>query len=169
MFLPFVVLVVVVLDYILHYTTTIMSDPTSILRAMLHDSEHSDVSFLCKDGVEIPAHRSVLAVASPYFRTAFRGPWQESSSGIWETQHSSNVIKVILTFVYTGTVDWQASNPVEVWAAVNEYDIQGLKDPCEKRCITQLDLNNITQMLRIARLYGATSARSGQQSRRGRR
>lgn len=53
-------------------------------------SEHSsDVVFVCPDGTEIYAHKNILAAASPYFHTYFRGTWGQKDKhkdGKWHTE-----------------------------------------------------------------------------------
>jgi hypothetical protein len=127
---------------------------------MLSNSEHCDVSFHCSDGVEIPAHRSVLAVACPYFSAAFRGPWREMSGKSWVTDHNSKVMLVVLTYIYTGRLEWNDADAVDVWAAASEYQIDGLMRFCELYCEGKLDLSNIISMLRLTRLYGATNLKT---------
>ena len=73
------------------------------LSSMLFSPDFSDVIFVCPDGTEIPAHRNILAAKNPYFRTYFGGPWTEQHpDGRWETEKSSDVIKALLSLMYTG-------------------------------------------------------------------
>ena len=93
------------------YTTPVLSGVPSRYMTMLFSDDYSDVSFHCSDGVCIPAHKCILAASSAYFKTALRGDWAENNAdGIWETSHSSSIIKSVLTVIYTGSVEQCENN-----------------------------------------------------------
>jgi hypothetical protein len=43
-------------------------------KTLLLSQDYSDITFICRDGIAFPAHKGILAAASPYFKTAFDGP-----------------------------------------------------------------------------------------------
>jgi len=88
--------------------TALSKKPHHISKLLLSD-KFSDVAFFCSDGVEVPAHKNVLASASNYFDTYFDGPWGEQhADGKWTTEYSSDVIKAVLAFVYTENIPLSA-------------------------------------------------------------
>lgn len=79
------------------------TDKMKVLKDMLFSDRFSDVGFDCKDSTEtLHAHRAVLAHASPYFANMFSGSWLESKQRTIETDHSEQVMRALMQFVYTG-------------------------------------------------------------------
>ena len=86
-------------------TVTIPQSVANTYKNLLLSSNQSDIQFVCSDGEILPAHKIILAAASPYFETAFDGPWAENTpKGEWHTKHPSSLIKAVLTYIYTGDV-----------------------------------------------------------------
>lgn len=84
--------------------------PESLVQSfkkLLLSDKFSDIKFVCDDRkVILHAHRFILAAASPYFLAAFEGSWAENNkSGEWLTSHPSEIIKAVLSFLYTGRCD----------------------------------------------------------------
>ena len=42
---------------------------------LYEDTDFADVKLVCADGETLQAHKVVLGVSSPYFKTLFLGPW----------------------------------------------------------------------------------------------
>jgi hypothetical protein len=102
-----------------------------MLKTMVLSDEFSDVRFECKDGTSLPAHKCVLSSASTYFHNYFTGPWgelAEHEGGVWKTSHSSDVVRAILMFVYTGEIPSSLlkTQAPTLHAASSEYDLQEL-------------------------------------------
>lgn len=85
-------------------TTQVLKGVALSYEKLLSSEEFSDVTFVCSDGVSVPAHKAILAASSDYFNTAFRGPWAENNvDGVWKTSHPSTLIKAVLKILYTGS------------------------------------------------------------------
>lgn len=136
--------------------------PTSVIatwKKLLFSEDFSDVKFVCKDdGAELFAHKNVLAAASEYFRSYFLGPWGEDHpNGTWETSNSSDTMKALLSFVYTGELSPSQidGNVIDLLRVSQEYNLPELLKLCEACCIRKLSFENIKDMLLLAHLHRA--------------
>jgi speckle-type POZ protein len=69
---------------------------------LLKQGLHSDVT-LFVDGVEFPAHRSILSARSPVLKAMFSHDMKESKEGTVEIEEiKAPVFKQLLNFIYTG-------------------------------------------------------------------
>jgi len=88
-----------------HLVRLIEADPknpplSANLRDLWKKSELCDVT-LVADGVEMPAHRLILASVSPYFRTLFGSGLTDAKSGtISMVNFSPGILKKLLKYVY---------------------------------------------------------------------
>jgi speckle-type POZ protein len=104
---------------------------------LLGDTDFCDVAFKCDGGDTVPAHRVVLAAASPVVRTLFEGDWKENTGNAIEvTGCSASSIRNLLALVYTGEL---RGDPAELLALTARFMMEPLKQECEPRCIAQLD------------------------------
>jgi hypothetical protein len=130
-------------------------------KSLLFSQDQSDVKFVCRDGVEIPAHKAILAAASPYFASAFAGPWSENGHrGEWMTSHSSFVIKALLAFVYTGEVRGIQQHLMPILAVAGEFDILPLVEFASlhciesiARCVNDINVAKLKDILQLAHLH----------------
>lgn len=122
---------------------------------MLFSEEFSDVSIVCEDGVTIPAHKCILAVCSPYFKSVFSGRWKENQTGKLKSTHSSAVIKGVLRMLYTGETcpALIKIRPLAFISVASEYDLEWLKDLAVRACVDSLDEGNLKDVWQAGRLY----------------
>lgn len=128
----------------------------NILQGLLFSEEFSDVHFECKDGTRLPAHKNVLASSSSYFRNYFSGPWGEHGDGVWQTSNSPDIMRAVLTFIYTGEVPdslLMESDAVAILSLAYEYELPGLVMVSEAGCIRKLDGDNVKTILQLAHLH----------------
>jgi hypothetical protein len=129
-------------------------------KTLLFSEKFSDVKFKCQDGTTFHAHRNILAAASPYFSTAFEGPWgKQDENGLWETSNPPCVMEAALSFIYTGEVPpGHLDEQPEVMLAVSsEYDLTELRALSEASYARSLDSDNVKRMLQISHLYGSSA------------
>jgi hypothetical protein len=132
----------------------------AMLGSMLFSPDFSDVLFVCSDGTEIPAHRNVLAANNSYFQTYFRGRWSElHSDGRWETNKSSDVIKALLSLIYTGENPFKISDAhlLELLETVYEFELDhNLVRVCQAKCSANITLLNVKNFLLSAKRLNAS-------------
>ena len=141
--------------------TAVMPTSTAkVNRSMLFSPDFSDVTFVCPGGIEVPAHRNVLAANNAYFKAYFCGPWLEQHpDGRWETNKSSDVIKASLSIMYTGEAPSELSDAhlLELLETVYEFQLDSdLLRICQAKCIENIGLSNVKDFLLSAKLHDAS-------------
>jgi hypothetical protein len=129
------------------------------LKTLLFSEKFSDVQFKCQDGTTFHAHKNILAAASPYFSTAFEGPWGEQhQDGLWETSNSPAVMKAVLSFIYIGeiTSDVMDHQAADMLTVASEYSLPGLWEICEASSADSLSVDNVKIMLQLAKLHDSS-------------
>jgi hypothetical protein len=141
-------------------SVTVSRSVTETWKALLFSEKFSDIKFQCQDGTVFHAHKNVLVAASPYFSTAFEGPWGEQhEDGLWETSNPPDIMEAILSYIYTGAVtpvlqEVMNGQPQVMLAVASEYDLSELQALCEASCARSIDNDNVKSMLQLAHLYG---------------
>lgn len=101
---------------------------------------HHDVKLVVMDGVEVPAHRIILAAHSLYFRNLFDGSWLESmESHCLALDVEREALEAILEWMYTGqlspethrTVFASTDSACSFLACVSMLDVSACKTMCE--------------------------------------
>lgn len=125
---------------------------------LLFLKKFSDVTFVCQDGEEIPAHKLILAEVSPYFDSMFCGPWKEAQNGRLQTDHTASIIKELLTILYTGQLDQDEflHDPFAWMSVAHEYSIDWLLAVAEDCCIQAFILRhyNIGDLWQVGHRFG---------------
>ncbi len=110
----------------------------SYLIAKLYRQEesHSDIVFHLPDGSTVPAHKLILAIASPYFEAQFYGLLASDHNGSVEIKDvDSNAFRKLLDFIYnSGPLDWDMDS-IEYWDllhAAHMYLVPGLVKYCNE-------------------------------------
>ncbi|KAL7298793.1 hypothetical protein TKK_0008537 [Trichogramma kaykai] len=117
------------------------------------DKNFSDVVLRTANEKEIPAHKLVLATASPVFKAMFN---HDKSQSVDMIDISYDAAVEMLRYIYTGSVETQEySLAAEVLAAAEKYQLEKLKNECEQILISQLSTENVIEALQIADTYNA--------------
>ncbi|KAL7293615.1 hypothetical protein TKK_0012700 [Trichogramma kaykai] len=121
------------------------------------DIELSDVKLRTASGEEIPAHRLILAAASPVFKAMFTHDMIENKNQLVDMADVSHETAVeMLRYIYTGSVaNNETSLTLNLLAAADKYQLQDLKNKCEQQLSSNLSTKNVYEMLNIANMYSA--------------
>ncbi|XP_076934268.1 BTB/POZ and MATH domain-containing protein 4-like [Bidens hawaiensis] len=134
---------------------------------LLENMEASDVTFNVA-GEIFHAHKLVLAIRSPVFRSNFFGEDGDDQE-IVITDMEPRVFKAMLHFIYRDDLDEDelaassASSESHVadtlstklLAAADEYDLCRLKRMCESRICKDISVNSVGRILALADTYHA--------------
>lgn len=109
------------------------SHPLEILRrlnALRTEAVFTD-TILCVGHEEIPCHRNVLAVSSPYFKAMFSSDLRESREGrISFNELSSKTLRQLVDYVYTGRVEVTVDNAQDILAAASLFHYPEVVEFC---------------------------------------
>ncbi|XP_039708936.1 inhibitor of Bruton tyrosine kinase isoform X2 [Pteropus medius] len=120
-----------------------------------------DVTMKSVDGKEFPCHKCVLCARLEYFHSMLSSSWIEASSrAALEMQIHSDILKVILDYLYTDeAVVIKESQNVDfvcsVLVVADQLLITRLKEICEVALTEKLTLKNAAMLLEFAAMYNA--------------
>ncbi|XP_065837929.1 kelch-like protein 20 [Oscarella lobularis] len=90
-----------------------------------------DVTIISKDGQRFPAHRIILASASPFFRVMFKGSFKESNQAdVTLSNVDGTVTKMLIEYAYTGKTECPSSSLLFLYEAANYVQFDGLSQMC---------------------------------------
>uniref|UniRef100_A0A8D2DU40 Kelch like family member 30 n=1 Tax=Sciurus vulgaris TaxID=55149 RepID=A0A8D2DU40_SCIVU len=102
----------------------------------------ADVTLLV-GGQELPCHRSLLALSSPYFHAMFAGDFAESFSARVELQDMEPaVVGQLLDFVYTGRLTITQTNVEALTRTASRLHFPAVQKVCGRYLQQQLDATN---------------------------
>jgi speckle-type POZ protein len=128
--------------------------------AALLDDKFTDFVFKVEN-VNIPAHRAILAARSPVFAAMFQHDMQENKTNETEIEDvTPAAFKALLQFIYTGHCE-VGMLAEELLVAANKYDIQDLKQMCDKELRKKLTVDNAVDLLFLSELHQANDLRDG--------
>ena len=122
---------------------------------MLRRQDHlCDVTLMTKDDKEFKAHRNVLSAASPFFFKLLQSDMKENREGIVQFEEISGaVIRDVLEFIYTGSVEVTQENSEDLIAAANYLLIPGLKTVSGRYLERQMSKSNCISTFYFAEMY----------------
>lgn len=100
---------------------------TNLNKLYTDPSANSDVRFIFPDekNETVPAHKCLLAIASPVFQTMFFGPLKEEGD-IRIVDATSYAFREFLQFFYCDKIELTQENIHEVLTLADKYDVAGL-------------------------------------------
>ncbi|KAL7303412.1 hypothetical protein TKK_0004596 [Trichogramma kaykai] len=127
------------------------------------DKKFSDVVLRTACGKQVPAHRLVLATASPVFQAMFNHDMLENNSRVVNMTDVNHKVAVeMLQYIYTGSVNIQDFFlAAEVLVAAEKYQLEELKNECEQILISHLSTENAIEALKMADTYNAKHLEKG--------
>jgi hypothetical protein len=135
-------------------SATVFRHTKTMLGSMLFSPKFSDVTLVCPDGTEIPAHQVILSGNSLYFDTYFSGLWAERHpDGRLQTEMTQDVIKPLLSLMYTGEILLNMNDSTLVGLLEAAYQLQlndDLLRVCQKKCIDKINDANVKEFLLLS-------------------
>ncbi|KOB57450.1 Roadkill [Operophtera brumata] len=120
---------------------------------LLTDDSFSDVTIKSAEGIEFKAHKNVLAVRSKVLRAHFEHSTKENITNVVETLWDTEVLRDVLTFVYTDKVPRVDDAPEKLLVAADYYQLDRLKSVCEEALSNRLTVENAIDTLQLAEQY----------------
>ncbi|XP_049795063.1 speckle-type POZ protein-like [Schistocerca nitens] len=115
------------------------------LEEMLHKEVHTDFE-LRAGGTVTKAHKSLLAVRSPYFAAMLQPHTKEAQEGFVEVSDvKPEVLKQVLVYMYTAEAPGLKDKPWDLLMAADKYQLPQLKRQCEAYIASRLDVDNAAE------------------------
>ena len=122
----------------------------------------SDVQITCGEEV-FHCHRSILSVRSPVFEAMFESDMLEKNSRSAEIKDiKPDVVKEMLHFIYNGatsTENLMDEIMKNLLGAAEQYQLNLLKNKCEEKLCSILEVSNSVELLVLADLHQAPKLR----------
>ncbi|XP_065204070.1 speckle-type POZ protein-like [Planococcus citri] len=128
---------------------------SSDLERIRVDEDFSDVTISVK-GKNYPAHKLILAARSSVFKAMFKNDMQESQTNhITITDMEQEIFEEMLQYIYTGKMPNLHEWAFELLPAADKYDLEGLKNACERLLLTKISAENACKILVLADMHNA--------------
>jgi len=110
--------------------------------------------FIYVEGVEFPCHKVILCAASSYFKAMFSCDLKESRLGkVYIDNISSWTMKHLLDFIYTGKIEINYENVIDIFNAAAMFQLYKLADKCTDYIEEHIDLSNCIEIHVFASMH----------------
>ena len=118
--------------------------------------EETDFTLVFGDE-EVPCHKIILAAASPVFKAMVENGHKEAIEGKASIEFSGDVGRALVQFIYTGDVQKDIlEEHASAFLALGElYDLLVLKDMAETELLSQLEKENVVELISIGEDFRA--------------
>ncbi|XP_045480339.1 ankyrin repeat and BTB/POZ domain-containing protein 2 isoform X2 [Harmonia axyridis] len=124
----------------------------------VNNPELSDVTFRV-EGRLFYAHKIVLVTASPRLRAMLSSKLCEGGLPIVQINDIRyHIFEIVMKFLYQGgcqSLEPPQEDILELMAAANFFQLEGLLRYCESRCATMVAIDNVVSMYIHAKVYNA--------------
>ena len=125
----------------------------------LRDQELLCDVHLVAEGAKFPAHRVVLAAASPYFQVMFTGGFKENQMNeITLNDTTFQGLKCVLDAIYTGELSLSEENVCAVLPVASQMQLNEIVGHCGSFLITNVSVKNCLSFLYAAENYDLQEA-----------
>ncbi|XP_068622985.1 speckle-type POZ protein-like [Battus philenor] len=122
---------------------------------LLNNGLFSDVTMKSAEGNEFKVHKAVLASRSVVLKAHFEHNTVECHTNVVESPLESEVLREVLTFIYSDKSPRVNEIPEKLLAAADYYQLSRLKSFCEEALHKKLTVNNVIETLQLADLHSA--------------
>ena len=124
-----------------------------VLPQSWRDGAFSDLTLVDDAGTEHKVHKVVLASRSSYFKAQLTN-WEKDEKILYVKIVSSEILKIIIEFIYTLDVKKQISqiNVVDLLQAANIYDLHLLRDECVAFLNKRTSVSNILEIFSFSHI-----------------
>jgi speckle-type POZ protein len=113
--------------------------------------DFSDITFICSDEKEIPAHQNIIAGRSSVFKAMLTTNMMEKKSNrIQVGDIDGATMNELLRYIYTLKVENLDTLAAKILYAAEKYDLPKLKSKCASQLIKQLSSENVFDSLVLA-------------------
>ena len=122
------------------------------------DQKFSDVKISCGEEV-FHCHRCILSVRSPVFEAMFQSEMRENlSQEVVIKDIRPDVVREMLHFIYNGATSTETVMDEigkDLLSAADQYQLELLKNKCEEKLCSSLEVSNSVELLVLADLHHA--------------
>lgn len=126
------------------------------------NAEHADIEFIVEN-TKLPAHKTILAARSSYFRALFYGGLAESTQSEIKLSVPLEAFKALLGFIYNGRIslaNLKEECLLDTLGLANQYGFESLELSISTYLTYNLSLENCCAILDAAGLYSLEWLRS---------
>ncbi|CAG9129750.1 unnamed protein product [Plutella xylostella] len=124
---------------------------------LLNDGMFSDVIMKSAEGTEYKVHKAVLASRSAVLKAHFEHNTTECFTNVVESPLETEVLREVLTFIYSDKAPRVDEIPEQLLAAADYYQLSRLKSLCEEALHKKLTVENAIETLQLADLHSANT------------
>lgn len=134
-----------------HGTNKLLNDLRSKYSPLIASKSENDVTFVCSDGKEVPAHSIIVAINSPVFKDLLNNPKADPKNRKIQLQNiNEETLTEILRFIYTREVKNIDTLAQKLLYASIEYKLALLEEMCTSHMMKNLNIDNAIDYFVIA-------------------
>eukprot|EP01114_Cavostelium_apophysatum_P020406 TRINITY_DN6827_c0_g1_i1.p1 TRINITY_DN6827_c0_g1~~TRINITY_DN6827_c0_g1_i1.p1 ORF type:complete len:779 (-),score=221.16 TRINITY_DN6827_c0_g1_i1:92-2428(-) len=143
-------------DYIVHPEENCSYEQLSgDLKQLYNNPKFSDVEFSVENRI-VYGHKTVICCRCSPMAAMFNNPFKESKQKVIQVQDIPyDVFMHVMEFIYTGNTKITGDNAVDLLVVANLYQLERLKEMCEKVIEGGVDDQNRVQLLQFSNTYHA--------------
>jgi len=128
--------------------------------SLLKLKQHTDVTVKCGEKL-FDCHQNILASRSRVFNTMFESNMKEKITGSVEVKDMDHeVFEDLLKYIYSGEAPNIDDHTEELFAAADQYQLEKLKEICEAKLCSNLDVSNCIDLLVLGDLHHALTLKA---------
>jgi len=128
--------------------------------SLLNLKQQTDVTIKCGEKL-FDCHQNILASRSQVFRMMFESNMKEKLSGSVEVKNmDTKVFEDMLKYIYSGEAPNIDDHSEELFAAADQYQLEKLKEMCEVKLFSKLDVANCIDLLVLGDLHHASTLKT---------